>query len=61
MGDSQLIHMLNTLSKDAKTRFAFRKKRPDENVKDVLIIYIYEYTDMQKIFEKIKYVTHGSP
>ena len=41
MGDSQLIHMLNTLSKDAKTRFAFRKKCPDENVKDVLIIYIY--------------------
>lgn len=35
MGDSQLIHMLNTLSKDAKTRFAFRKKCPDENVKDV--------------------------
>ena len=35
MGDSQLIHILNMQSKDAKTKFAFRKMCPDGKVKDV--------------------------
>jgi len=62
MGDSQLLHMLNTLSKDTKARFAFRKMCPDENMKDVCVyIYIKSIQAYKGIFEKIKHVTHGSP
>ena len=35
MGHSQLIHTLNMLSKDAKTKFVFRKMCPDGKMKDV--------------------------